>query len=140
MSIDLNPATIAALSNLLADAAKTSREELGNGTGYDVNETVVLHVEARVNVSEDETRPIVAKADPWLLLAVALSHLNGQTVESITREALTADPELVKSLKKQAATAIAKVKAPTMTYCMGRVTIPKSKASLTVVASQAEAV
>lgn len=51
-----------------------------------------------------------------------MSKLNGVTVDSLVREALTADPALVKSLKAKAATAINAVKAPTLTVCNGKVT------------------
>jgi hypothetical protein len=68
------------------------------------------------------TSKIVAKADPWLLLHVALSHLNGVTVESIVQESLTADPALIESLKADAAEAIATLKEETETTCNGKVT------------------
>ena len=72
----------------------------------------------------------MAKADPWTLLAAALSHLNGVTVASLTREALTADPKLIASIKKEAKTAIASVKGPTMTDCKGKVTFPALSVSV----------
>jgi hypothetical protein len=73
---------------------------------------------------------IVAKADPWLLLAVALSHLNGKTVDSIVKEALSADPALADSLKVQAQKALEAVKGPTKTNCNGKVTCKLSAAKV----------
>lgn len=81
-----------------------------------------VHVTGKVTKGEDYDQEIVEKAEPWLLLAVALSHLNGVTVASIVREALTASPDLVDGLKVQAADAIAAVKGPTKTRCNGKIT------------------
>lgn len=124
----LSPATLTLLAKAVADAAKDAREALPVGANP-VSETVTLTVNGKVTVGEDYEQRIVAKADPWLLLAAAMSHLNGVTMESITREALTCDPALVLSLKAQAATCIEAVKAPTMTACNGKVT---TKGTVTV--------
>lgn len=121
MMTALSPAAKTALARLLADEAAESRELLAVGV-HTVNETVTLTVTGKVTVGEDYPQNIVAKADPWTLLAVALSHLNEKTIESITQEALTLDPEMVKSIKKSAEKAIAAVKAPTLTECKGKVT------------------
>ena len=117
---DLTPAAIVALSKAVsAPAAKAAKAALPVGeTAVDV----VVHLTGTLKRGEDYTQAIVAKADPWTLLAAALSHLNGVTVDSIVREALTADPALVKSLKAKAADAIAAVKGPTETPCTGKVT------------------
>jgi hypothetical protein len=132
----MNHAT-AILIGKLIDAAKAKKAiEPGE---HVVDETVVLHVSGQVNKGEDYDQEIVLKADPWTLLLAALSHTNGVTIESIAREALTADPKLVKSIKKDAKDAMAAINATTMTHCSGKTTIKKG-AELTVVASQAEAV
>jgi hypothetical protein len=64
----------------------------------------------------------VAKCDPWLLLAAALSKLNGVTVDALVREAVTADEALIDGLKVKAAEAIAAIKATTTTICAGKIT------------------
>jgi hypothetical protein len=84
---------------------------------------VTVRLTGTLTKGEDYDGQIVAKADPWTLLAVALSHLNGVTVESITREALAADPALVADLKKGAQAAIEAVKGLTVTRCNGKVTV-----------------
>ncbi len=127
----LSPAALTLLAKAVADAAKDARETLPVGTNP-VTETVTLIVNGQVKVGEDYEQRIVAKADPWLLLAAAMSHLNGVTMESITREALSADPALVASLKTQASTCIELLKVPTMTPCKGKVT---TKGSVEVVAA-----
>lgn len=121
MITSLSPAAKTALAKLLGEEASEARELLSVGD-HTVNETVTLTVSGLVRVGEDYSQNIVAKADPWTLLAVALSHLNGQTIESITNEALQMDPKMVKSIKKSAEDAIAAVKAPTLTHCSGKVT------------------
>lgn len=117
----LSPAAKSALAKLLSEEAAESRELLAVGV-HKVSETVTLTVTGTVTVGEDYSQNIVAKADPWTLLAVALSHLNGQTIASITQEALSLDPKMVKSIKKQAEDAIGSMKAPTLTECKGKVT------------------
>jgi hypothetical protein len=89
------------------------------------NLTLVAEVSIPVlNVGEDYEQRIVAKADPWGLLAVALSKLNGVTVDALTREALNIPPHKVSEIKKQATSAISAVKEPTWTLCKGKVTLP----------------
>lgn len=117
---NLNAAEIVALSKVVkaADAKKASAE-LAVGT-HDVD--FLVQVTGQVKRGEDYEQEIVLKAEPWKILAVALSHLNGVTVESIVREALSADPELVKSIKKQATDAMKAINEPTKTSCNGKVT------------------
>ena len=116
---DLNPAEIVAISKAIASKdAGDARDALTVGD-HDVD--VVVRVSGTLSKGEDHTKKVVAKADPWTLLAVALSHLNGVTVDSIVREALTSDPELVKGLKDKADKALVAIKAPTETKCAGQV-------------------
>jgi len=116
----MTPAQLVALGKAVKDAQlKKASGALTVGT-HEVDFTV--HVTGSLKRGEDFEQNVVAKADPWLLLGAALSKLNGVTVDSLVREALTADPALVKSLKAKAATAINAVKAPTLTVCNGKVT------------------
>ena len=134
------PATVlAALAKGIADAAKDNREALTVGE-HMVHETVTLTVSGKVTVGEDYSQRIVLKADPFLLLQVALSHLNGVTIESIVREALSADVSLTKSLKKQAEQAWEAINAPTVTECKGKVTHKGTEVSLVSSVSEEVAV
>lgn len=117
----MNAATLTLLAKSVAALSKTSRDDLAVGT-HQVDETVTLHVAGTVTVGKDYEQKIVLKADPWTLLLAALSHLNGVTVDSLVREALTADPKLLESLKEKAETAMAAINAPTQTKCKGKVT------------------
>lgn len=105
-----------ALSKLRA--SKAVREEIAPGK---YNGTVTVTVDYNLTVGEDYEQRIVAKADPWLLFATAMSKLNGVTVDSIVREALAGDLD-AKEVKAQASEAMASVKAPTLTACKGKVT------------------
>jgi len=120
MSSILNPAEVIALSKVVTAAqTQAASSELAVGT-HEVD--FLVQVTGSLKKGEDYTSKIVAKAEPWTLLAVALSHLNGVTVQSIVKEALDADPDLVKSIKKQATDAMAAVKGPTETLCNGKIT------------------
>lgn len=125
----MNAATLTLLAKSVADMSKDAREGLTVGK-HAIDETVTLHVSGLVTVGEDYEQRIVLKADPWTILQAALSHLNGVTVESLVREALTADPKLVKSIKESAQDAMDAINAPTMTACKGKVT---TKGGATVV-------
>ena len=94
------------------------RDEVEPGE-YDVN--VLVRVKGSVKVGEDYSQRIVAAANPWKLLAVALSKLNGVTVDSIVREA-EANGLDDKAVKTQADAAIQTIKEPTERTCSGKVT------------------
>ena len=107
-----------ALAKVVKDAKEAGAEIVAGDYPVDF----VVRVSGSLKKGEDYDQEIVEKAEPWLLLAVALSHLNGVTVDSIVKEALTADAALVDGLKAKAAEAIAAVKGPTKTRCGGKIT------------------
>ncbi len=117
---NLNPVEVLALSKLSAGSSRADVTP-GNYSG-----SVTVTVDYNLRVGEDYTQNIVGKAQPWDLLAVALSKINGVTVESIVREALEGVDTT--EIKAQAKAAMASVKAPTATDCKGKVT---GKATIT---------
>lgn len=121
---NLDFATLTILAKSVAAAQKANRSATEAGS-YNVDEQVTIDVAGSINVGEDYEQEIVLKADPFTMLAVALSHLNGVTIESIANEARTADPEYVKSIKAQAVAAWGVVKSDTKTACKGKVTVVK---------------
>ena len=121
---NLDFATLTILAKEVAKAQKEVRKNTEAGE-FTANGTVTLDVNGTVKVGEDFEQRIVLKADPFTLLTVALSHLNGVTIESIVEEALTADPEMVKSIKAKAQGAWEAINAPTLTHCKGKVTMQK---------------
>lgn len=112
----LTPIQSLALSKLPADKAARDAVEPGEYSG-----TVTVTVNYDLKVGEDYEQRIALKADPWTLLHVALSKLNGVTVESIVREALGGDLD-VSEIKKSAQAAVAALTDTTMTPCKGKVT------------------
>ena len=115
-----NSIAILAASKAFGTTAVKGAKKLVAPGSYEVSATV--RVTAQISVGEPYTQQIVAKAEPWGLLAVALSKLNGATVKAIVREAQDVDPDLVKLVKAHAADAIADLKAPTETECAGKLT------------------
>jgi hypothetical protein len=117
----MRPEEIVALGKVVvAKQAQKASAELMPGD-YEVD--FVVRVSGTVRRGEDYSQKIVLKADPWTMLAAALSHLNGVTVESLVKEALHADPELVGAIKAGALDAMARLNAPTETACNGKVTV-----------------
>lgn len=127
MSKDLSPAEIVALGKVVSGArVSAASKELGAGD-YDVD--FLVQVTGSIRRGEDYSQEIVLKAEPWTILAAALSHLNGVTVESLVKEALISDPELVKSIKKKATDAMKRINKTTVTACNGKVTTQDLTAS-----------
>ena len=121
MKVDgLSAVEVVAVGKVVSD--KESSEANGGLTAGQHEVDVTVRVRGTLTRGENYTAQIVEKANPWLILAVAMSHLNGVTVDSIVKEALTADPALVDSLKEKAAEAIAAIKGPTETACNGKTT------------------
>ena len=118
---DMDKIQVVALAKAIKDAvAKEASSGVVAGE-YPVDFTV--RVKGSIKKGEDYDQPIVAKCDPWFLLAAALSKLNGVTVDALVREAEAADGALVDSLKVRAADAIQAIKgALPPTRCNGKIT------------------
>jgi len=120
MGTEIGKVETVAIARVIKSAAeKVASSEMTAGE-HPVDFTV--RIKGTIKKGENYEQEIVAKADFVLLFAVALSHLNGATVDSIVRESLTADPNLVDSLKVKAAAAVARIKETTKTHCSGKVT------------------
>ena len=118
---DLTPLEIVALSRLFdprAKQAKTTRAEVEPGD-YDIDVTV--RVQGKLTVASDYESHIVAKADPWALLAVALDKLNGVSVDKLVSEAEQIAKARVIAVKKDTKTAMDRIKGKTITPCKGKV-------------------
>jgi hypothetical protein len=115
----MSPIEMIAIAKLVGGKAeKEARRGLASGTHVT---DFWLHVSGALDVGSDYIRRVPQKACPWNLFTVALSHLNGMTVESIVREALNADPDMVTDIKARADKAVAAIKGLTETTCAGRV-------------------
>lgn len=117
---ELSKVETVALAKAVKDAVA---KEAGSGvTAGEYPVDFVVRVSGSIKKGDDYEQEIVAKADPWLLLAAALSKLNGVTVDCLVREAVTADEALIEGLKAKAAAAIQVVKGTTKTTCAGKIT------------------
>jgi len=117
---ELNELEMVALGKVISDdKARKASKEIATGK-HDIDFTV--RIKGSLTRGEDYNQKIVLKADPWTIILAALSHLNGVTVDSLVKEALTQDPELVASIKKQANEALNSLNEPTDTPCNGKVT------------------
>jgi hypothetical protein len=120
MNEKLNEVKTVALAKVIKAAAEKEAAAMLKAGEYKVDFTV--RVSGSMKKGEDYDSDIVAKCDPWLLLAAALSKLNTATVESLTAEAVSMDPALVEGLKVKAQVAIEAIKATTTTRCNGKIT------------------
>jgi hypothetical protein len=110
----MNPTILLALAKGID--TDSARDLVAPGT-YEIDETV--RVTGTVRVGDDYQQRLVAKADPWKLLACALSKLNNVSIEALVREAETFDTEATKLAAK---TAIEALKEATYTTVRGKVT------------------
>lgn len=97
----------------LYDAAKS---RLSSGE-YEVDTRIRLI--GVVKKGEPYMTKVAMRADPWKLLAVALSKLNNVTMETIVRESLAEDSTIVKAAADEA---IARIVAATESEVDGRIT------------------
>lgn len=65
---------------------------------------------------------VAAAANPWALLARALSKLNTASIEAIVRESLSVDEAETEAIKQAAADAIEKIVGATKRQMSGKVT------------------
>ena len=129
MLSNLPAPVLAVLAKATSSAASDARSALDVGQ-HDVDTILTIAVSGRVIVGADYQQRIVLKADPFAILAAALSHLNGVTVASIVREALAADPALIDSIKTEALAAWKELADTTVTECAGKVTHKGTTATL----------
>lgn len=126
-----------ATGKLLGEKAlKAARKQIAPGTYLT---DFWLHITGGMDVGEDYVRRVPQKAKPWDLLAVALSRLNGVTVESIVREAMATDPKLVADIKAKAEAAVVSIKGMTETVCAGRVKADLKAEAVTAIETELKA-
>ena len=90
---------------------------------YKINETFAAEIKGEIRVGADGTQEIVAKADAWGLLALALNKLNTVTVDHLLKEYFDgAAKAAAAELKKRTAKAIRKLKGATKSKVRGKVT------------------
>lgn len=125
MNATATTAILSAIETLALSKAVKEAAEKEARKGAAVGEHTVdmtVRVVGSIKVGEDYVQNIVAKAQPWALLAVALSKLNGVTIDAITREAEAIAAGEVEAVKENAEKAIAAIKNTTTSVCKGKVT------------------
>ena len=81
----------------------------------------LVRITGTLKKGPDFNQRVVAKAQPWDLISVLMSKLNGVTLESVIKESLAVDPDKVTEIKEEAKEAMNKLKTPTLTKMNGRV-------------------
>ena len=129
MAVTLNKKTLSdadilrviALAGL--ELSDEDRGRLKPGT-YRLNDTVIIGILGEIHVGDDGVQEIVAKADVWALLALALNRLNTVTVEHLLYEYFHGDVVMAAAadLKKRTVKAIRKLKGATRTSVKGKIT------------------
>lgn len=126
--------TVGIAKGIKGAIVKEASEKIGAGT-YIVDE--LIRVQGTVRKGEEAEQVIHMSCDTWNILAVALSKLNGITVEAIIREALNIEEDKVTAIKEQAKIALDAIKAPAKQKVAGKIT---TKLSFSVVKSEQEKV
>jgi hypothetical protein len=116
---NLPPEVITALYKTIR---KEQASEVSNKLSIGENHVdVLVRISGTLKKGPDFTQRVVAKAQPWDIIAVLMSKLNGVTIDSVVKEALKVDPDKVTEVKKGAQEAMDEIKAPTSTLMNGRV-------------------
>lgn len=126
--MNLSPIQILAIAKAVKPAQATKSSKGLSVGSHDFSVTVTIS--GTLNKGEDYEQNVPAKADSWGLLALALSKLNGVTVESLTKDFVAFSPENIKEVKKQAENAIQALKNATVSNCVGKITIPEMQVEL----------
>jgi len=111
---------VIALSALELPDEDRSRLKAGD---YTIDEAFAAQITGTIRVGEDGTQEVVAKADVWALLALALNKLNTVTLDSLLAEYFDGDLKgAAAELKKRTTRAIRKLKGATKTSVKGKIT------------------
>lgn len=82
----------------------------------------VIHLRGAISKSKPYEQKVAADANPWKLLAVALSRLNQATVDSIVAGSFQVADEEANAVKASAVQAVEKIVAGTKRVINGRIT------------------
>lgn len=79
-----------------------------------------IHLVGALKKGEPFNQRIAAAADPWALLAKAMSKLNGVTLEALVQEALAVDGDEASAVKDAANAALQRIKDATERTLSGK--------------------
>jgi hypothetical protein len=83
---------------------------------------VCIRLFGAIKKGDPYQKRVSAKANPWKLLAKALSKLNQVTIDSIVSESISVSEDESKAVAEKAQQAIAKIVAETQTQMEGNIT------------------
>lgn len=117
----MNNALIVAIAKAISpENMKAASAKLSVGE-HKIDST--LRIRGAIRKGEDYPQVVHMACDQWGMLAVALSKLNGVTMEAIVREAMDMTEEKIAEVKEQAKVLIEKYKRQIGTEtCSGKVT------------------
>jgi Glu-tRNA(Gln) amidotransferase subunit E-like FAD-binding protein len=87
---------------------------------YEIDE--IVRLTGTITKGEDYEQTVAMSVPVWKLLAVTLSKLNNETVDSIVRKADEISDEQEKEIKEKAQEALTKIKGKAKKVCAGKVT------------------
>ncbi len=97
----MKPEVTLVLAKMLTDTVISNARDLaGDGVAYDVEATI--HVRGLLSIGEATMTKQVNKLNPIVLLQLALSKLNGVTIESFVKEALEMQKRIASEDKEPA--------------------------------------
>lgn len=83
---------------------------------------VAVSLTGALKKGEPYTKRVAAKANPWKLLAKALSKLNQTTIDSLVAESIAVSDDECTAIAEKANQAIAQIVATTETQMAGNIT------------------
>lgn len=90
---------------------------------YELADSFRVRIEGTIRVAADGKQLVVARADTWGLLALALDKLNTVTLDSLLAEYFAGDVSArAEALKKRTKRAIRKIKGSTSQPVRGKIT------------------
>ena len=133
-AFNLPPAVTVSLDKALAGMVKIAREDLPRGV-HEVDEVVTLRVLGTLKYGNDYEQRVVAKANPWSIVAVLLEELRekaiaagegGIDLEHLVSRSMALNPKIEKQAKEDAERIVRSLKADTWQPCDGKVTFSGS--------------
>lgn len=110
---------ILALDKAVDSKLKSDARENIEAGEYDVE--FIAKIAGKLKVGEDYEQRIVAKANPWALVAILMSKVNNVTLQSVVRQALESGAT-GENVKTVAEAAMADLKDVTVQTCKGKIT------------------
>jgi hypothetical protein len=117
---NISPLIPLAISKAVAtEAVQDAKKQIAPGI-YPID--VTIRLTGQIKLGEEQMQKITQTAEPWKLLTLALSKLNGVTIESLVRESDNLTDEQIEDVKAKAKDAVATIKGKTEKKIAGKMT------------------